>query len=113
MLIAWLFWAMAVTYYAVGMTLAEQSIGALGQATNFSTAILTQMDAAGRKEAVRHTVLFLTRLNTLIAGYAAMMLFVFAEPFIVRWMDTSFATSWYVLPSCSVWGCYSTSFTIH
>ncbi len=92
--VAWLFSASAVTHFSIGARLADYVIGALGQATNFATPVLTQLEAAGRRDALKEAVLFLTRINVLLAGYATLMLAMFSGPFIFRWMGPLYEGSW-------------------
>lgn len=91
--VAWLFSAGAVTHFSIGARLTEYVLNALGQATNFATPVLTQLDAAGRRDALKDAVLFLTRLNALLAIYGIVMLSMFSGPFILRWMGPEYEGS--------------------
>jgi O-antigen/teichoic acid export membrane protein len=91
--VGWLFGGEAVTRYAIGARLIEYAQSPLVQISNTAMPVLTRLHISQQRERTADIVLFLLRLNLLLAVYAGGMVILLGRAFITRWMGPNYASS--------------------
>lgn len=105
--------ATAVTHYAVGLRLVEYFVDLVYRATNMMTPVFTTYYYQNRFDEIREKLLFLTRINTILALFGGGMILIVGGAFIERWMGPEFASAYPVLVilmagmSMELIGCYA------
>jgi O-antigen/teichoic acid export membrane protein len=78
--------ATAVTYYSVGQRLSEYAVQMQLQATNTLAPLFTRYHTRGDTRELHDKVVFMTKLNTMLACFCAWMLVLLGDVFIRRWI---------------------------
>jgi O-antigen/teichoic acid export membrane protein len=76
----------AVTHYSVGQRLSEYAVQIQMQATNTLAPLFTRYHTRGDTRELHNKVVFMTKLNTLLACFCAWMLVLLGDVFIRRWI---------------------------
>ncbi|PHQ16208.1 hypothetical protein CLH61_03725 [Marinobacter profundi] len=89
--------AASVTHYAVGLRLVDYIAQFLGQATNMFVPIFTGYHAQGNNQELHSKLLFITRINLVLALIAGGGLVIFGQAFISRWMGPDYSDAYWVM----------------
>ncbi|MBJ6137698.1 lipopolysaccharide biosynthesis protein [Marinobacter litoralis] len=89
--------AASVTPYAIGLRLVDYVAQFLSQATNMFVPIFTAYHAKEDNRELHSKLLFITRLNLVLALIAGGGLVIFGEAFINRWMGPSYSEAYWVM----------------
>ncbi|MDX1754890.1 MAG: oligosaccharide flippase family protein [Marinobacter sp.] len=89
--------ASSVTHYAIGLRLVDYLAQFLNQATNMFLPIFTSYHAQDNRELLHQKLLFITRINLLLAMIASGGLIIFGSAFIDRWMGPDFQDAYWVM----------------
>lgn len=95
--IAWMMTASHATHYFIGARLSELFINLVYRATNILTPVFTKYHAENNYEEIRCKLLFLTKINTIIAIFGGGLIILLGKPFILRWMGKSYIDAYPVL----------------
>jgi O-antigen/teichoic acid export membrane protein len=97
MIVAGFLSARAVTHYSVGQRLSEYAVQMQMQATNTLAPLFTRYHARGDTRELHDKVVFMTKINTLLAVFCCWMLMLVGDVFIRRWIGPGFGDSYRVL----------------
>lgn len=89
--------AASVTHYAIGLRLVDYLAQFLSQATNMFVPIFTAYHAQDNKQELHSKLLFITRLNLVLALIAGGGLVIFGDAFIARWMGPDYSDAYWVM----------------
>ncbi|ROT98395.1 hypothetical protein EB809_13930 [Marinobacter sp. R17] len=89
--------AAAVTPYAIGVRLVDYLAQFLSQATNMFVPVFTGYHASGEQEEMNSKMLFVTRINLVLAMVAGGGLAIFGQAFIDRWMGADYQIAYWVM----------------
>jgi O-antigen/teichoic acid export membrane protein len=89
--------AASVTHYAIGLRLVDYVAQFLSQATNMFVPIFTAYHAQENKRELHKKLLFITRLNLVLAMIAGSGLVIFGDAFISRWMGPDYNDAYWVM----------------
>ncbi|MBZ0333684.1 lipopolysaccharide biosynthesis protein [Marinobacter sp. AL4B] len=89
--------AASVTPYAIGLRLVDYVAQFLSQATNMFVPIFTAYHAKKDTRELHSKLLFITRLNLVLALIAGGGLVIFGDTFINRWMGPSYSEAYWVM----------------
>ncbi len=89
--------AASVPYYAIGQRLVDYVIELLSQATNMFTPIFTGYHAQGKSAELHEKLLFITRINLVLALISSSGLFIFGQAFISLWVGPDYAVAYWVM----------------
>ncbi len=97
LVIVWALSASHVTHYFIGARLAEYFITLIFKATNILMPVFTQYYADNNYEEIRSKLLFLTKVNTVLAVFGGGLIIMVGLPFISRWMGNRYLDAYPVL----------------
>ena len=89
--------AATVPHYVIGQRLVDYAIQLLSQATNMFTPIFTGYHAQGNNTELHEKLLFITRINLVLALVASSGMFIFGQAFISLWMGPDYAIAYWVM----------------
>jgi len=89
--------AASVTPYAIGLRLVDYVAQFLSQATNMFVPIFTAYHANDDTKELHSKLLFITRLNLVLALIAGGGLVIFGDAFINRWMGPNYSEAYWVM----------------
>lgn len=89
--------AASVTPYAIGLRLVDYVAQFLSQATNMFVPIFTGYHAREDNTELHNKLLFITRLNLVLALIAGGGLVIFGQAFISRWMGPTYTEAYWVM----------------
>lgn len=89
--------AASVTPYAIGLRLVDYVAEFLSQATNMFVPIFTGYHAREDSTELHNKLLFITRLNLVLALIAGGGLIIFGQAFINRWMGPNYTEAYWVM----------------
>ncbi len=87
----------AVTHYYVGARFVELFMQMVFRATNMMMPLFTQYHAEKNYAALREKLLFLTKINAILAFFGGGLLVILGKPFIARWMGPDYIDGYNVL----------------
>jgi O-antigen/teichoic acid export membrane protein len=87
----------AVTHYYVGARFVELFMQMVFRATNIMMPLFTQYHAEKNYAALREKLLFLTKINAILAFFGGGLLVILGKPFIARWMGPDYLDGYNVL----------------
>jgi O-antigen/teichoic acid export membrane protein len=97
MVIAGFLSAGAVTHYSVGQRLSEYSVQMQLQATNTLAPLFTRYHSRGDTRELHDKVIFMTKINTVLACFCCWMLILLGDVFIRRWVGEGYSDAYLVL----------------
>jgi len=89
--------ASAVTHYFIGARLVEYFRTLVYKATNMMTPVFTKYHARNDKAAIREKLLFITRINTILAIFGGGIIIIVGKAFIINWMGPDYTDAYPVL----------------
>ncbi|WP_111495987.1 lipopolysaccharide biosynthesis protein [Marinobacter bohaiensis] len=89
--------AASVTPYAIGVRLVDYLAQFLSQATNMFVPVFTGYHAKGEQAEMNRKMLFVTRINLVLAMVAGGGLVIFGQAFIARWMGPDYQIAYWVM----------------
>lgn len=89
--------AASVPHYAIGQRLVDYAIQLLSQATNMLTPIFTGYHAQGNETELHKKLLFITRINLVLALIASSGMIIFGQTFISLWVGPDYAIAYWVM----------------
>ncbi|HAO93318.1 MAG TPA: hypothetical protein DCR11_05455 [Deltaproteobacteria bacterium] len=95
--IVWLLTAGHVTHYVIGARLAEYFMSLVLRATNMLVPVFTRLHAEGNHEEIRNKLLFMTKVNAVLAVFGGGVIMIVGRPFIARWMGDGYLDAYPVL----------------
>lgn len=95
--IVWLLTAGHVTHYVIGARLAEYFMSLVLRATNMLVPVFTRLHAEGNHEEIRGKLLFMTKVNAVLAVFGGGVIMIVGRPFIARWMGEGYLDAYPVL----------------
>jgi len=89
--------ATQVTHYFIGARLVELFMNLTYRATNITTPVFTKYHAVGDYDQIRDKLLFLTKVNTIIAAFGGGLIIIHGKDFIQRWVGQDYGDSYTIL----------------
>lgn len=86
-----------VSHYAVGSRLSDYFRDILYQATSLTTPVLAKHHALSQSDQIKEKLLFLTKVNTILAVVGGGVIVILGRAFIERWLGADFVSSYSVL----------------
>lgn len=86
-----------VTHYFIGARLAELFLNLVYRATNILMPVFTKYYSENNYEEIRSKLLFMTKINTIIAIFGGGLIIILGKPFILRWMGNQYLDAYPVL----------------
>jgi O-antigen/teichoic acid export membrane protein len=86
-----------VTHYFIGARLVELLMNLIYRVTNITTPIFTKYHALGNYSEIREKLIFLTKINTIMAGFGGGLIILVGARFIERWMGNKYLDAYPIL----------------
>lgn len=102
LIISYIISPVAVTHYFIGDRLVDYTNRFINQATNILKPIFTEYHANNRYYDIRKMLLFMIRINIIIAFYVYGGLFIFSESFISNWMGDEYLDAYNIIKVRSI-----------